>query len=276
MFYDFNIPYPKHPNQEDLERLDRILSRIQSIQHGVVAFNVSTSEPFTSKAVEPIKLDQFKRDGIQLLTRVTIEAEDTKKNYQMVLTNAANQSVDILAARPLTLDAAKHTCQNHDVDIISINCALKRVIPNHATIQVAISRGVFFEICYAQSFHCKERALFFTNVKRLVEVTRGNNLIFSSEALRALDIRQPSDLRMLGLLFGLRRDQVEAAVGHNYQRVLLKAETRKSTVNGTIRVDMKIPEGVAPSNTTDNDNKRKREQDNPKTESKKKKKGKKQ
>ena len=30
MFFDFNIPYPTHPNQEDLDRLDRILTRIQS------------------------------------------------------------------------------------------------------------------------------------------------------------------------------------------------------------------------------------------------------
>ncbi|KAG2219649.1 hypothetical protein INT45_012350, partial [Circinella minor] len=259
MFYDFNIPYPKHPNQEDLERLDKIVARIQSIQHGTIAFNVSTSDPFTSKVVEPIKLDQFKRDGMQLLTRVTIDAEDTKKNYQMVLTNVANQSVDILAVRPLTLDVSKHACQNYDVDIISINCAVKRVIPNHAAAQVAITRGVFFEICYAQSFHTKERALFFTNVKRIVEVTRGNNLIFSSEALRALDIRQPADLRMLGLLFGLRRDQIEAAVGHNYQRLLLKAETRKSTLNAAIRVDMNIPDNLS-LNHSNNENKRKRDQ----------------
>ena len=72
-----------------------------------------------------------------------------------VLTNVANQSVDILAVRPLTLDVSKHACQNYDVDIISINCAVKRVIPNHASVQVAITRGVFFEICYAQSFHSK-------------------------------------------------------------------------------------------------------------------------
>ncbi|KAI9494751.1 RNase P subunit p30-domain-containing protein [Zychaea mexicana] len=272
MFYDFNIPFPSLPNQEDLERLDRILSRIQSIQNATVAFNVSTSDPFTSKAVEPVKRDQFERGGVTLLTRVTIEAENPKKNYQIVLSNAANQSVDILAVRPLTLDATKHACQNYDVDIISINCASKRVIPNHAAAQVATSRGIFFEICYAQTFHTKERALFFTNVKRLVEVTRGNNLIFSSEALRALDIRQPSDLRMLGLLFGLRRDQVEAAVGHNCERLLLKAETRKSTVSAAIRVDM-IPSAETVAQT-ENDNKRKREEEN--VGSKKKKKGKKQ
>lgn len=43
----------------------------------------------------------------------------------------------------------------------------------------------------------EKRSMFFQNVKRLVEVTRGDNLIFSSEALHALDIRRPSDMRML-------------------------------------------------------------------------------
>lgn len=42
-----------------------------------------------------------------------------------------------------------------------------------------------------------KKAAFFSNVKRLVDVTRGHNLFFSSEALRALEIRKPADLRIL-------------------------------------------------------------------------------
>ncbi len=42
-----------------------------------------------------------------------------------------------------------------------------------------------------------KKSAFFSSVKRLVEVTRGHNLFFSSEALRALEIRKPADLRIL-------------------------------------------------------------------------------
>lgn len=79
-----------------------------------------------------------------------------------VLANTANQSVDILAARPTNIDVCKHACQNYDVDIISIDCSVGRVSPNHAAAQVAISRGIFFEICYAQAFRSKNAFCVYT------------------------------------------------------------------------------------------------------------------
>lgn len=108
----------------------------------------------------------------------------------------------------------KHACQNLEIDVISLDLANTKTAPNFAAAQVAVSRGIFFEICYAQSFKSKtkkkkrkqatkidldpgKKAAFFSNVKRLVDVTRGHNLFFSSEALRALEIRKPADLRIL-------------------------------------------------------------------------------
>lgn len=107
----------------------------------------------------------------------------------------------------------KHACQNLEIDVISLDLANTKTAPNFAAAQVAVSRGIFFEICYAQSFKSKippkkkqitkidldpgKKATFFSNVKRLVDVTRGHNLFFSSEALRALEIRKPADLRIL-------------------------------------------------------------------------------
>lgn len=43
----------------------------------------------------------------------------------------------------------------------------------------------------------KHRNIFFSNVKKLIEVTRGDNIIFSSEALQALEVRSTNDLKML-------------------------------------------------------------------------------
>lgn len=69
--------------------------------------------------------------------------------------NIANKNVDILAVRPMTLDATKHACQTYDADIISLDFHAKHVVPNHATAQLAIQRGMFFEVCYAPAFRSK-------------------------------------------------------------------------------------------------------------------------
>ncbi|KAI9317945.1 RNase P subunit p30-domain-containing protein [Dichotomocladium elegans] len=244
MFFDFNIPYSH--NASDLPRLSNILSRIQSMGRATVALNIETQDPFTSKAAEPIRPiapDRF--PDIRQLKRVTVAIAEPKKNLQLVASNVANQSVDILAAKPLNGDAAKHACQTYEVDIISIDCMAKRIVPSHAIAQVALERGIFFEICYTGAMPSaseKQRSFFLSNIRRLVEVTRGNNLIFSSEATSAMDIRSSNDLKMLGLLLGMRKDQVEAALGHNYHRLLLKAETRQRTINAAIRVDYIVPE----------------------------------
>lgn len=63
--------------------------------------------------------------------------------------------MDILAVRPMRQDAAKHACQAYEADIISIDFHAKQVVPNHAAAQLAIQRGIFFEVCYAPAFRSK-------------------------------------------------------------------------------------------------------------------------
>jgi ribonuclease P/MRP protein subunit RPP1 len=38
------------------------------------------------------------------------------------------------------------------VDLISLDLATQKVVPNFVAAQVAVNRGIFFEICYSQSF----------------------------------------------------------------------------------------------------------------------------
>ncbi|KAG0744915.1 hypothetical protein G6F57_003166 [Rhizopus arrhizus] len=234
MYYDFNIPYPSNQTKEELERVEKILERIHSNQKSIIALNVSSKTGILDvKPVSPISPNLF--PNMKQLTRATIEIDDHKKNYQ-ISSNTTSSHIDILAVRPSTVDVCKHACQNLEIDIISLDLANTKTSPNFAAAQVAVSRGIFFEICYAQSFrNPSKKSAFFSSVKRLVEVTRGHNLFFSSEALRALEIRKPADLRILGALFGMTQDQIEAAVTLNYAKLLKKAETRKSTYNAAIR-----------------------------------------
>jgi ribonuclease P/MRP protein subunit RPP1 len=70
--------------------------------------------------------------------------------------------IDILAVRPTTTDVCKHACQTLEVDMISLDLAKSKVTPGFVSAQVAVTRGIFFEICYSQSF-------------------RGKNMVYCSE-----------------------------------------------------------------------------------------------
>ncbi|KAI8379191.1 RNase P subunit p30-domain-containing protein [Radiomyces spectabilis] len=240
MLYDFNIPYPTQPERADFDRLESILGRISSIEKGTIALNKTIRESLSPKItrIEPIAPEKFK--NLQQLTRITVVAEDTKRNYQ--LTGSFSQ-IDILAVQPINIDVCKHACQTYDVDLITLDFSYRWISPGYVAAQVAVNRGVFFEICYSQITRMdeKKRAVFFGNFRRLVEVTRGQNIILSSEAIKALDIRRPSELRMLCILCGMTQAQVEASLGYNYLRLLKKAETRKYTYCAAVRVDA-IPE----------------------------------
>ncbi|CAO0789691.1 unnamed protein product [Mucor circinelloides] len=237
MIYDFNIPYPNKSDATELQRIEKILTRLDSFENNsTIALNLSVEGNLADvKSIDPVASQKF--TNMQQLTRVTLMVEDVKQNYQLAA-SSAYPNIDILAVRPTNFDICKHACQTYEVDLISLDLAKSRALPGFVAAQVAVNRGIFFEICYSQSFRDpNKRFLFFNNVKRLVEVTRGHNLIFSSEAMRALDIRRPADLRILGSMFGMTHDQIEATVTVNYPRLLKRAETRKLTYNATIALD---------------------------------------
>ncbi|KAG2209881.1 hypothetical protein INT46_005162 [Mucor plumbeus] len=237
MIYDFNIPYPNNSDATELQRIEKILDRLDSFENkSTIALNLSLEGNLAEvKSIVPVASRKF--INMQQLTRVTLLVEDSKKNYQLAA-SSAYPKIDILAVRPTNFDICKHACQTLEVDLISLDLAKSKALPGFVAAQVAVNRGIFFEICYSQSFRDpNKRFLFFNNVKRLVEVTRGHNLIFSSEAMRALDIRRPADLRVLGSMFGMTHDQIEATVTINYPRLLKRAETRKLTYNATIALD---------------------------------------
>ncbi|CAO3606825.1 unnamed protein product [Mucor hiemalis] len=256
MFYNFNIPYPNACDATELRRIEKILDRVHSISSkSVIALNLTVQEKLMDvKPIEPVVPVKFK--GMQQLTRATLIVEDPKRNYQLAV-SSTYPNIDILAVRPTTMDVCKHACSTLEVDLISLDLAGSKVLPGFVSAQVAVNRGIFFEICYSQSFREPNRKyLFYNNVKRLVEVTRGHNLIFSSEAIRALEIRRPADLKILGSMFGLTRDQIETMVNVNYCRLLKKTETRKLTYNATIGIE------PAPVQSKDEATNNKRKNDN--------------
>eukprot|EP00054_Salpingoeca_dolichothecata_P021933 m.142048 g.142048 ORF g.142048 m.142048 type:complete len:118 (+) comp24169_c0_seq2:249-602(+) len=74
------------------------------------------------------------------------------------------------------------------------------------------------------------------NVVGLVNVTKGKNIIFTSQATNALRLRSPYDIMNLGRLFGLNQAVSKMAVSTNCRAVLLRGKTRAETAKSTISV----------------------------------------
>lgn len=63
----------------------------------------------------------------------------------------------------------------------------------------------------------------YNNAKRLVTVTKGKNIIFSSEALNALEIRSQHDLIAFGVSIGLNQAKAKECITENCRRVLKRS-----------------------------------------------------
>ena len=107
----------------------------------------------------------------------------------------------------------------------------------HETTQVrqAIERGIHFEIVYSPAIRDNtQRRYIISNAMELVHVSKGKNIIISSEAGHQMDLRGPYDVANLGNLFGMKEEQCKAAVSGNVRAVLYHAEARRSTEKSTI------------------------------------------
>jgi ribonuclease P/MRP protein subunit RPP1 len=70
------------------------------------------------------------------------------------------------------------------------------------SVQPAITRGIFFEINYSQGIRdATGRRYLISNAMELIKKTKGKNIIMSSDALKALDVRSPYDMANLYKLY---------------------------------------------------------------------------
>jgi len=87
-----------------------------------------------------------------------------------------------------------------------------------------------FEVTYATG--CLEnpstRKAFLQNVIALVKVTKGKNIILSSEASHAIYSRSPVDAMQVGMLAGMKQEAALDAVSTNCEAVFKHAHMRRT------------------------------------------------
>ncbi|XP_024961660.1 uncharacterized protein LOC112502074 [Cynara cardunculus var. scolymus] len=191
--------------------------------------NVPTSTPF--------------RQYTRLSVVVDIPAQGSALNSG----NPVLKTYDIVAVRPLKQESFDQACKNYEVDIISIDFLENRFRLKQPLIKAAIERGVYFEINYSSLvMDAQLRRQMISNVKFLVDWTRGKNLIFSSAAPSVAELRGPYDVANLACLLGFSMERAKAAVSRTCRSLLENALRKKKFYKEAIRVEL-----ISPTEQTD-------------------------
>jgi len=174
------------------------------------------------------------------LSRLTIRISDKSQLACFNATNPILSQFDILAVCPTTEALFHVACETLAVDLITFDLGTKVPFPFRTkVINMAVQRGICFEISYSGCL--KEPGIkryTMANATELIRVTKGKNIVFTSEALKALDMRGPYDITNLGTLFGLEPGRSKEALTKNPRTVVMHGVTRKSLASTFIVQDM--------------------------------------
>jgi RNase P/RNase MRP subunit p30 len=169
-----------------------------------------------------------KREQFSLYIRLTLIIEDASQNCGLSFSSTPSflAEYDLIAVQPTTEKLLQVACASLDIDIISLDMSNR--LPfyfKHTTIGQAIDRGILFEICYAPGIRdtSSGRRYLISNAMDLVRVTEGKNILLSSGAIQAMELRGPYDVINLASLFGLSEAQAKKAMTHTITTLLMRA-----------------------------------------------------
>jgi ribonuclease P/MRP protein subunit RPP1 len=162
--------------------------------------------------------------------RVTIDMSQDSQIQSISANNPLLSAFDIVAVQPMTEKLFLAAVQSTEIDLISFD-ATKRM--NYriktAVARQAVDSGIMFEICFKDALRDPQaRKTAFSNARRIIEATKGKNVVISSGAKEAILLRGPYDLINLSHIFGLEASIARKALSQNPRAVLLHAQTRRS------------------------------------------------
>ncbi|KAL6011166.1 hypothetical protein ACLOJK_001610 [Asimina triloba] len=175
--------------------------------------------------------------------RLTVSVDSAAHAAALNSGNPVLKTYDLVAVRPLNQAAFDQACKVSEVDLITIDFSQK--LPFRLKlpmVKAAIERGVYFEIMYSNLISdVNVRKQTIPSAKLLVDGTRGKNLIFSSAALNATELRGPNDVANLSSLLGLSMERAKAAISKNCRSLITNALRKKQYYKEAIRIE-RIPD----------------------------------
>ncbi|KAF9405472.1 hypothetical protein BGZ94_003526 [Podila epigama] len=242
MFYDLNIPVTTTGStvatKDQLETKKRV-ELLVHLGYQAVAYNNELSGKLPSNHVNPLPKLVLPDVNIKQYSRLTLAVDEISQNYGLNASNPSVLSYDILAVQPTNEKLFQAACGTFEVDIISLDMSAR--LPfymKHSTVGLAVERGIYFEVCYGAAIRdATARRNLISNAQSLIRVTRGKNIILSSQAMRAMELRGPYDIVNFGTLLGLNQAVAKECLSSNCRAVIFHAETRRNTVRAVASVD---------------------------------------
>ncbi|KCV71364.1 hypothetical protein H696_02316 [Fonticula alba] len=194
----------------------------------------------SAAAGQPSKADIDGQSTMRQLSRMTYVSDNPSDSSQLGSTSSILASYDIVAVQPLSEKMFLACCNTLDIDLISLDVGAtpggRLGFPlRRNPISQAISRGLFFEVCYSAALSdAGSRRNLIQTASILLGHSKGRNVIFSSAAMRALELRSPLDVANLGCLFGIDQSTSRMLVSSNPSQLLLKCATRTGTYRGVV------------------------------------------
>ncbi|KAF4121718.1 ribonuclease P/MRP protein subunit RPP1 [Geosmithia morbida] len=256
MLYDLNIPWSP---QTTRDQLIQTLTLASSLGYGTVALNHTFTQAPPSNPTAPFPKDipdpstgsgGSGRRFPNVLRRATLPLSDpSSSNYRL---QTLVKAYDILAVRPQTERAFSNACLTLDVPLISLD--MTQQLPfflKPKTCMAAVSRGLRFEVCYAQalspSADHRARASFIANTTALVRATRGRGIVVSSEATGPLTLRAPADVANLLSVWGLPAEKGMESLGAVPRSVVVNEGIKRSGFRGVVNIVHTVPAPPPPA-----------------------------
>ncbi|KAG0335577.1 hypothetical protein BG000_007404 [Podila horticola] len=243
MFYDLNLPVSTSTGsaqaaQEQLETRKRV-ELLVHLGYQAVAYNYELTGKLPANHVNPVSKLNLPGVTLKQFSRLTLVVDDVSQNYGLNANNPSVLSYDILAVQPTNEKLFQAACGTFEVDIISLDMSAR--LPfylKHSTVGLAVERGIYFELCYSAAIRdATARRNLISNAQSLIRVTRGKNIILSSQAMKAMELRGPYDIVNFGTLLGLNQAVSKDCLSSHCRAVAVHAETRRNTTRAVISVD---------------------------------------
>lgn len=170
------------------------------------------------------------RQGLLQLKRVTVDMTEDAQVQTISANNLALAAFDIVAVQPATEKLLISAIQSTEIDLISFDVTKRLTYRIRAPVaRQALDNGIMFEICIGDSLaDPNTRKTAISNAKRIVEATKGKNIIISNGTSDPLLLRGPYDLINLAHFFGLTASEARKCLTNNPRELVLHALTRKT------------------------------------------------
>ncbi|KAK8792838.1 hypothetical protein WA158_005002 [Blastocystis sp. Blastoise] len=241
MFIELNIPF--QVVNKNLQLSSQVVASLTKLGYSGVVLNtiienrrvkqedapqeISIASKSSDVQSETMKSNSESSNEFHIYRRLTIST-NTVEAASSISSGSASKQYDLLAIRTENQAVFEYACKEAKIDIIEINFSKK--VPfklNKKIIDVAINRGIMFELPISQSLRDRTaRKLFFSFSYQLIFVTRGNHIIFSNGDAIPLEQKSPRDYIILAQLLGIPYEKAKRCLVDNVIQLFENANKR--------------------------------------------------